>query len=60
MYTYIHRFAFLGWEQSRFARQMPWGIAEFIISSQDLGKHIRVVKLCMAFESGPEWIEELS
>jgi len=35
--------------------QMPWGIEVFIISSQDWGKHITVVKLCMAFESGPEW-----
>jgi hypothetical protein len=41
------------------ARQMPWGIEGFIISSQDWGKRIIVVKLCMAFESGPEWLEEL-
>ncbi len=40
-------------------RQMPWGIEGFIISSQDWGKRIIVVKLCMAFESGPEWQEEL-
>ncbi len=39
--------------------QMPWGIEGFIISSQDWGKHIIVVKLCMAFESRPEWLEEL-
>ncbi len=42
-----------------FVRQMPWGIEVFIISSQDCGKRIKVVKLCMAFESGPEWLEEL-
>ncbi len=36
-------------------RQMLWGIEVFIISSQDWGKHIIVVKLCMSFESGPEW-----
>jgi hypothetical protein len=41
-------------------RQMPWGIEGFIISSQDCGKHIIVVKQCMACEPGPEWIEELS
>ena len=40
-------------------RQMPWGIEGFIISSQDWGKRIIVVKLCMAFESGPKWLEEL-
>ncbi len=39
--------------------QMQWGTEGFIISSQDWGKHIIVVKLCMAFESGPEWLEEL-
>jgi hypothetical protein len=43
-----------------FARQMLWGLAEFIISSQDWGKHIIVVKQCMAFESGPEWKVTLS
>ncbi len=40
-------------------RQMPWGLEGFIISSQDWGKRIIVVKLCMAFESRPEWQEEL-
>jgi hypothetical protein len=40
-------------------RQMPWGIEVFITSSQDWGKHIIVVKLCMSFESGPEWIVTL-
>ncbi len=39
--------------------QMTLGIEVFIISSQDWGKRIIVVKLCMAFESGPEWLEEL-
>jgi hypothetical protein len=39
--------------------QMPWGIELFIISSQDWGKCIIVVKQCMPFESGPEWLEEL-
>ncbi len=40
-------------------RQMPWGVEVFIISSQDWGKRIIIVKLCMAFESGPEWLEAL-
>ncbi len=40
-------------------RQMLWDIEGFIISSQDWGKRIIVVKLCMAFESGPECLEEL-
>jgi hypothetical protein len=40
-------------------RQMLWDIEGFIISSQDWGKRIIVVKLCMAFESGPDWLEEL-
>ncbi len=34
--------------------QMPLGIEVFIISSQDWGKSNIVVKLSMAFESGPE------
>ncbi len=40
-------------------RQMLWDIEGFIISSQDWGKRIIVVKLFMAFESKPEWLEEL-
>ncbi len=42
-----------------FARQMRWTGDVSIIITLDWEKHIRVVKLCMTFESGPEWIETL-
>ncbi len=42
-----------------FARQMRWTGDVSIIITLNWEKHIRVVKLCMTFESGPEWIETL-
>ncbi len=43
-----------------FARQMRWIGDVSIIITLDWEKHIRVVKLCMTFESGPEWIQTVS
>jgi hypothetical protein len=42
-----------------FARQIRWTGDVSIIITLDWEKHTRVVKLCMTFESGPEWIETL-
>ena len=42
------------------ACQMRWTGEVSITFTLDWEKHIRVVKLCMPFESGPEWIETLS
>ncbi len=42
------------------ACQMRWTGEVSIIITLDWGKRIRVVKLCMTFESGPEYILTLS